>query len=84
MMIIHELNTLRNRYIKSNKGLVWRPIIIDFHDESIVECREEDKEKVLDMFREAYRVMNQKLGAGVTISGTPEVILNLAQAKVEE
>lgn len=83
MMIIEEMERLRQRYIESNKGLIWRPIIIDFHDESIVECREEDTEKVLQIFKEAYAIVNQKLNAGVKIEGEPEVIRTLADAKVE-
>lgn len=84
MMIIQELDTLRKRYIQSNKGLIWKPVIIDFHDESIVECKEEDAERVMDMFREAYRIVNQKLNCGVKIAGEPEIIYSLADAKVKD
>jgi DNA polymerase I-like protein with 3'-5' exonuclease and polymerase domains len=84
MMIIAELDNLRQRYKVSNKGLVWRPVIVDFHDESIVECKVEDKERVMDMFREAYRIVNFKLNCGVRIEGEPEVLYSLADAKIKE
>lgn len=79
MMVISELAKLRDK-----EGYIWRPIIIDFHDESIVECKIEDQDKVLAMFREAYRIVNQKLNCGVKIEAEPEVKLNLAEIKVKE
>lgn len=83
MMIIAEMDSIRRRELGNLRRLMWRPIIIDFHDESLVECREDDIPVVMEMFKEAYQTINKKLNASVQIEGEPEVIQTLADAKVE-
>lgn len=79
MMINYELEQLRLEMGRP----VFYPIIIDFHDESLVECKEEDAEIVCELFRKAYARVNEYLGGEIMITGTPELIDTLADAKCE-
>jgi len=49
-----------------------RPVVVDFHDETIWECKIEDKEEVLRQFRDAWIKTNNELGGIIPLSGTPE------------
>jgi DNA polymerase I-like protein with 3'-5' exonuclease and polymerase domains len=70
---------LREAGIQVN-GIVW-----DFHDQSILECAEEDKDKVYDIIgRQAYEVLNREYLQGeIALKGDPQHIRTLAEAKCE-
>ena len=63
-------------------GIQWKPIIVDFHDQMIVEVRAEDAECVKHLMGStAYDILNQQLGGQIPIKGDANVIRNMAQAK---
>lgn len=78
MMIIEEL-----KYLREESGLWYRGVCWDFHDQTIVECREEDAENVMRVFKVAYQRVNEKLNGDIPITGTPVKVYNLADAKLE-
>lgn len=70
---------LQEAGIKVN-GLVW-----DFHDQSIVECDEQDAERVKQIIGyDAYTVLNDEYLQGqIKLKGDPQIIRNFADAKCE-
>lgn len=60
------------------------PIIVDFHDETIWECREENAEEYQSIFPEAYRRLNNYLGGEILLKGDPLICDNLAEIKIED
>lgn len=66
------------------QGIEWQPIIIDFHDELYVECKEEDTEKVAAILKETYPRLNDLLKGHVIIKGEPEIINSIAESKCED
>lgn len=78
MMIIAELDRLREE-----RGVQFSPIIIDFHDESLIECHKDDEEKVLKLFKDAYDIVNRKLDGLIPIREDGGVMGTLAEAKLE-
>jgi DNA polymerase I-like protein with 3'-5' exonuclease and polymerase domains len=82
----HDCLMIANYYLyelKKDKPNIWYPIIIDYHDEGIVECKAEDSEEVMEMFREAYRLTNEYLGGRIKLVAEPMVVNNLADCKCE-
>lgn len=61
----------------------WYPIIMDFHDEVIIEVREEDAERAIDLFKQAEVELNRKLGGTIPLRINPIVCHSLADAKLE-
>ena len=80
MIVNYYLDKLRQANKNPN---IWYPIIIDYHDEGIVECLEEDKEEVMEMINEAYRLTNEYLGGRIKLIAEPSVVNNLADCKCE-
>jgi hypothetical protein len=66
------------------KGLECHGIIWDYHDESIVEVKEEDGPKMLEVFTEAYSLLNAKLKGIIPLKGDPELAYSLAEIKIED
>lgn len=82
----HDCLMIANYYLyqlKKDKPDIWYPIIIDYHDEGIVECKKEDAEEVMEMFKEAYRLTNEYLGGRIKLVAEPMVVMNLADCKCE-
>lgn len=79
LMIInyHISRLLVEREIKVN-GILW-----DFHDETLLECREEDLEDIKVIFKEAYDLTNQELRGSIPIKGDIQVCKTFADAKFE-
>lgn len=69
--------------IREEQQIDFWPIIIDWHDASLVECQESDKERVLSLFNEAYKRTNGWLKGDLTIRTKPQVVHNLAESKCE-
>jgi hypothetical protein len=80
MVAIYYMYTLRE---ESGRTDLFYPIIIDFHDESIVECLEEDTEEVTKLINKAYLLTNELLGGSLTIEAEPDIVDNLADIKCE-
>lgn len=83
----HDVHMLYVRIIRDlldSEGIEWYPIIIDWHDQSIVECRPEDAERVAWLIgHRAYEILNEELGGYIPMRGDPQIIDNLAYAKCE-
>lgn len=83
----HDIHTMYVRIIcelLDDEGILWNPIIIDWHDQSIVECWPEDAERVAYLIgHKAYDILNEELGGLVPLRGDPQIIDNLSYAKCE-
>lgn len=78
MYINYQLYQLREE-----TQVEFYPIIIDWHDASLVECAEENSTRVLEIFNEAYRRTNDWLKGTLEIRTKPQIVHNLAQSKCE-
>jgi DNA polymerase I-like protein with 3'-5' exonuclease and polymerase domains len=65
-------------------GIEWYPWIIDYHDESIIETREEHAEIAADCFRKTLSDLNEQMDWDVKMSGDVIIADNLADIKVED
>ena len=74
MFVIQELYEMR-------KEVDWIPICIDYHDASCIAYKEEDEDKILDMFKKAYDNVNKKLGGKIPLGYSYDVGYNIAEAK---
>jgi DNA polymerase I-like protein with 3'-5' exonuclease and polymerase domains len=62
----------------------WDPIILNFHDESILEVDEEYAEQVARiMDTDVYAELNERLGGEIPIRGGSMIVSNLADIKCE-
>ena len=80
MIYIRIINQLFARDRLTVNGIVW-----DFHDESIVECLDKDKNRVRYLMEtEAYEILNTEYLQGqIPLKGGADIIANLAAAKCE-
>lgn len=68
----------------NDSGIDWKPFIIDWHDESMVECSKADADRVMQIMSvDSYKVLNELLGWTVTMAGEGLIAENLAQAKMD-
>lgn len=66
-------------------NISWRPIVMDWHDESIIEVPDEQVEtakKIMEV--DAYRELNTILGGTCPLKGSAAVAKTLAGIKLEE
>ena len=73
---------LLDRALREN-GLEYTPIVINFHDESIIEVREEDAQKAIDIFIQANVELNRVLSGSIPLKINPIVARCLSDAKLE-
>lgn len=78
MYVNYQLYQLRNE-----TGLDFHGIIIDWHDASLVECKIEDGSKVVDVFNEAYKRLNDWLKGDLKIRTKANLVYSLAESKCE-
>lgn len=79
MLYVGILDELFEEHGLEVDGIVW-----DFHDQSIVECNEEDKDLVYHLMGTvAYDILNEKLGGIIKMKGDPQHIETMADAKCE-
>lgn len=78
------------KYIKhwsdemNKSGIEWYPVIVDWHDESIIEVREENAEVAMEiMAKVAFNKLNTELGGIIPLKGSGGIVHNLAEAKLE-
>ena len=69
--------------VMRERNIPYVPVIVDYHDESIVEVDEQHEEATKDAFKEVYRRLNEMLKATIKIKGDPDSGHCLAQFKVE-
>lgn len=63
----------------------WRPIVMDWHDESIIEVPDEQVETAKRIMEvDAYRELNNMLGGTCPLKGSAAVAKTLAGIKLEE
>lgn len=69
----------------TKEGISWTPIVMDWHDESIIEVPDEQVEvakRIMEV--DAYRELNIILGGTCPLKGSAAVAKNLAGIKLEE
>lgn len=66
------------------RGLEVYPVIWDWHDQTIVECPESEADKVAVAFMDSYDILNERLSPVIPLSGGPQIVRNLAEAKIED
>lgn len=67
-----------------DNGIRWKPIIMDFHDEVLVEVEEAQAEDAIDCFNTAVIQLNEQLGGTIPLKINPVVVRTLADAKLED
>lgn len=66
-------------------GVSWTPIVMDWHDESIIEVPDEQVETAKRIMEiDAYQELNRILGGTCPLKGSAAVAKNLAGIKLEE
>lgn len=78
MYINYQLYQLRDE-----SNINFYPIIIDWHDASLVECSEADGEAVINLFKKAYELTNEWLDGDLLIRTVPQIVNNLSESKCE-
>lgn len=69
----------------TDSGIEWYPIVMDWHDESIVEVRDDQVEQARTiMEKDAYAELNRVLGGTCPLKGSAAVAKTLAGIKLEE
>jgi hypothetical protein len=84
----HDILQLYSRitaHLLTEAKLSWTPIVMDWHDESIIEVPDEQVEaakKIMEV--DAYRELNSLLGGTCPLKGSAAVAKTLAGIKLEE
>lgn len=69
----------------AEEGLEWWPCVADWHDQSIVECRKEDADRIRQIMEvESFDKLNELLNWSVKFKGDGNVIPSIAEAKCED
>lgn len=64
------------------RGLEWSPVIVDFHDESLVECRAADVEEVSQVLKvDSFEELNRRLRGKIPLTGDGGFVSSLWGAK---
>ncbi len=67
----------------NEEGIEWYPFIIDWHDQSIVEVRPKDAERVRQIMQtDSFVALNDFLQWSVEIKGEAQIVNDLAEAKL--
>lgn len=84
----HDILQLYSRIaarLLTEAKLQWRPIVMDWHDESIIEVPDEEVDVARHIMEvDAYRELNQILGGTCPLKGSAAVAKTLAGIKLEE
>ncbi len=72
---------------KASFPIKWS--IVDFHDQSIVQVPKEHAEDMVQLYKDAYKLLNQKIRElnpefRLEIKGEPAIVPTLAEAKVQD
>jgi hypothetical protein len=84
----HDILQLYSRItaqLLTEAGLHWQPIVMDWHDESIIEVPDAEVPDARHiMEHEAYRILNEMLGGTCPLKGSAAVAKSLTGLKIEE
>ena len=61
----------------------FKPVVWDWHDETMIEVDESETQKAIQIFNWAYSEVNRRLGTTLPIKHGPEIISSLAEAKLD-
>jgi hypothetical protein len=70
--------------IRTERGIPMRPVMVDFHDETIWSAPKGYKEVVLKAMNDAWTRTNEDLGGIIPLSGEPEQVRCWAEFKCED
>jgi DNA polymerase I-like protein with 3'-5' exonuclease and polymerase domains len=76
---LYHINRLREE-----QKLPWRPWIIDFHDEAVVEVEAGYGTLVAESFTTAIKALQEEIQSEVPILGDPMIVNDLSQIKCED
>jgi hypothetical protein len=68
----------------AERGIPWLPIIIDFHDESLIQVPQGREAETIECFNESFVKLNEFLNGVVKLKGNPMTVETLADAKCED
>jgi DNA polymerase I-like protein with 3'-5' exonuclease and polymerase domains len=73
------------RRLLDEAGVTWYPIVMDFHDEVIIEVPDAEVPAAVKILeKDAYQELNRQLGGTCPLKGSAAVSKNLAGIKLEE
>jgi hypothetical protein len=82
----HDILLLMLRFINQERkarGIKMYPWICDYHDETIWEVEERDAERAMQLFKDAFKFINETLKPVIPIKGSFLTCDNLADIKCE-
>lgn len=83
--MIHVLYVYFLRKILDRENIEWYPWIIDWHDQSIIEVKEEQAERAMEiMLVDTYKELNEFLNGAIPFKGDGSRVNTLADAKLED
>jgi hypothetical protein len=65
-------------------GIPWRGIVLDFHDQVILEIARRHAERAIEIERAASAELNEMVASYVRLKGEPRIVSCMAAAKCEE
>lgn len=72
------------RHLLKQANIEYDWIIPDFHDQFLIECKKEDADKIISLISgPLYGILNKELGGLIPIKGDPQIVYNLAEAKLD-
>jgi hypothetical protein len=81
-VLLHTLGIINE--LRTTRGVEMYPWIVDYHDEWIFECKEQDVDKVVQIYADAVAEVNKVLGWQVQVKAEPQVAYTLADIKCED
>ncbi len=80
---IHTMWVYLFTELLDKEQIEWYPVILDWHDQSIVECRPQDAERVKQIMSvDSFAKLNAQLKWSVQFKGHGNIVNNLAEAKL--
>jgi hypothetical protein len=82
----HDILMKLLRYIdklRAERGVEFRPIITDFHDEIIFETPESQIEAASQLVRDAYALLNHELDGIIPLKGSLKICRTMAEVKAD-
>jgi len=84
----HDIHMMYVRIIRKlfrEAGLNVTPIVLDWHDQSIVQCDREDAKAAAHLMEVvAYEILNAELQGIIPMAGEALIVRNMAECKLEE
>lgn len=72
------------RFLLKKANIEYDWVIPDFHDQFLLECKKEDAPRIMDLINgEFYAILNTELDGLIPIKGDPQIVSNLADAKLD-